>query len=90
MNEWPPDLFIALGICKWNIKLCEDVWKLVLKKCEENTRYHMAKTTCHCIKSEVLSYPARNEASRDVGGRGTVVLLNTGPSQNILLTICVM
>ena len=37
------------------------------------------------MKGGVLSYPVLNEASRDVGGRVTVVQINTGPSHRIYI-----
>ena len=42
---------------------------------------------CHCVKGEVLSCPVLNETSRDVGGRVTVVQINTGPSQNTYIHV---
>jgi hypothetical protein len=40
---------------------------------------------CHCVKGELLSYPMLNETSRDVGGRVTVVQINTGSSRRIYI-----
>jgi hypothetical protein len=66
--------------------------KIVCRCVEVNLKKSMRKIrgitwlkllTSLCEGLSVLSYRALNEASRDVGGRGTVVLLNTGPSHRI-------